>query len=190
MIIEVETDAGLVGLGEAPSVKLAPAIEAAGAAPDRRDPLDIAEIESLCLPAWCRSCKTPMTNRQRVFGSLEIALWDLRGKAQTSRCTSCWAARCAKKSRSPNTSASRWFRDGPRQELSPESVAEYCLRMREQYGSTLFEGKLIQGDAELGDPHGVRCARRLARPRHAAARLEHAVVAWRRAPHPARDRAV
>ena len=33
--------------------------------------------------------------------------------------------------------------------MTPEAVVDYCLRMREEHGSTFFEGKLILGDPEL-----------------------------------------
>ena len=39
------------------------------------------------------------------------------------------------------------FREGG--EVSPQGVADYCLKMREEHGSTMFEGKLILGDAKL-----------------------------------------
>ena len=39
------------------------------------------------------------------------------------------------------------FREGG--ELSPQEIVEYCLRMRDQFGSTMFEGKLILGDPIL-----------------------------------------
>ncbi len=39
--------------------------------------------------------------------------------------------------------------DSPKGMMSPEAIFDYCLRMREEHGSTIFEGKLIQGDAQL-----------------------------------------
>ena len=33
--------------------------------------------------------------------------------------------------------------------MTPEAIVDYCLRMREAHGSTIFEGKLIMGDPEL-----------------------------------------
>jgi len=33
--------------------------------------------------------------------------------------------------------------------MTPEAVVDYCLAMREQHGSTIFEGKLIRGDPLL-----------------------------------------
>ena len=51
-IIEVETDAGIVGLGEVPSSGLARNVGAFTSRLIGEDPLDIAGIESRCVPAW------------------------------------------------------------------------------------------------------------------------------------------
>jgi len=49
-IIEVTTDEGITGLGEAPSAHPAHAIEALAPRLLGHDPLDIAGLESLCVP--------------------------------------------------------------------------------------------------------------------------------------------
>ena len=81
-IIEVVTDEGVTGLGEAPGAG------SAGILKDRfaplvlgRDPLDIAGCERVCLPYW-RGAHSGKRLRAviRAFGGLEMALWDLRGK--------------------------------------------------------------------------------------------------------------
>ncbi len=51
-IIEVETDQGLIGLGEAPSVDVVRSIDAMGERLIGADPLDIAGCEALCVPPW------------------------------------------------------------------------------------------------------------------------------------------
>ena len=51
-IIEIETDEGVVGLGEAPSSGLVQSIREMGERIIGEDPLDIARLESLCVPAW------------------------------------------------------------------------------------------------------------------------------------------
>ena len=52
IIVEVETDQGIVGLGEAPSVDVLRTIEAMGERLIGRDPIDIAGCEALCVPPW------------------------------------------------------------------------------------------------------------------------------------------
>ena len=81
-VIEVETDEGIVGLGEAPwwhfgeivAKDLAPRLIG-------EDPLDIANAESLCVPAAQITANTGEGALQTAFGGLELALWDIRGKA-------------------------------------------------------------------------------------------------------------
>ncbi len=79
-IIEVETDQGLVGLGEAPSVDVVETIRAMGERLIGADALDIAGCESLCVPPWQIVQNTDDSSVVKAFGAIEIALWDLRGK--------------------------------------------------------------------------------------------------------------
>jgi L-alanine-DL-glutamate epimerase-like enolase superfamily enzyme len=48
----------------------------------------------------------------------------------------------------------QYFAFRPRQgeaggEMSTEAIIDYCLKMREEHGTTFFEGKLILGDPQL-----------------------------------------
>ncbi len=79
-IIEVETDQGLTGLGEAPSAGDASAIEAMAERLIGQPALDIANAEARCLPEVRTSVLTDDPSVLRAFGGIEIALWDLRGK--------------------------------------------------------------------------------------------------------------
>ncbi len=79
-IIEVATDQGISGFGEAPSAHLTPAIEGLAARVIGKNPLDIAELESLCIPPWQIVQNTDDNAIVTAFGGLEIALWDIRGK--------------------------------------------------------------------------------------------------------------
>ena len=79
-IIEVETDEGLTGLGEAPAAHLVPAIQDLAPRVIGKDPLDIADIENVCIPPWQIVQNTDDSSAVTAFGGLEIALWDLRGK--------------------------------------------------------------------------------------------------------------
>ena len=47
--------------------------------------------------------------------------------------------------------------------MTPEAIVDYCLRMREEHGSTIFEGKLIMGDPALEIRTVACCAKRSAR---------------------------
>jgi glucarate dehydratase len=144
IIVEVETDAGLTGLGEAPSTDVLRMIEAMGERLADEDPLDIAACESRCVPPWQIVQNTDDASVVKAFGAIEIALWDLRGKA--------WGQPLHKLLGGKARDAipfTEYFGFRPGKETSPEQIVDYCLAMREAHGSTLFEGKLILGDPLL-----------------------------------------
>lgn len=143
-IIEVETDQGLVGLGEAPSIDVLESIRTMGERLIGADPLDIAGCEALCVPPWQIVQNTDDSSVVKAFGAIEIALWDLRGKTANEPLYRLLGGAVRKEI--PFTEYFG-YRDGG--EMSPEAVAEYCIQMREEHGSTMFEGKLILGNPEL-----------------------------------------
>ncbi len=149
-IVEVETDAGIVGLGEAPwwhfgeviKAEIAPALIGA-------DPLDLADCEARCVPPWQITANTGENATSVAFGSVELALWDIRGKAFSMPLHKLLGG--AVRTEIP---FSEYFAFRPKDgkaggEMTPEAIVDYCLRMREEHGSTIFEGKLIQGDPDL-----------------------------------------
>lgn len=148
-IIEVETDAGLVGLGEAPSAHLTPAIESLVPRLIGKDPVDISELERLCVPPWQIVQNTDDNSSVTAFGSLEIALWDLRGKAWNQPLYQLLGGAVRKEIPFTEYFAFRIAKNGVGGEMDPQAIADYCLKMREEHGSTFFEGKLIQGDPQL-----------------------------------------
>ncbi|KIC10992.1 chloromuconate cycloisomerase [Leisingera sp. ANG-M1] len=143
-IIEVETDQGLLGLGEAPSVDVVDSIHAMGERLIGADALDIAGCEALCVPPWQIVQNTDDSSVVKAFGAIEIALWDLRGKVADEPLYRLLGGAVRKEI--PFTEYFG-YRDGG--EMEPQAVADYCLRMQEEHGSTMFEGKLILGDPEL-----------------------------------------
>ncbi len=165
-IVEVETDEGLTGLGEAPSAHLAPAIENLASRIVGKDPLDIAEIENVCVPPWQIVQNTDDSSSVTAFGSLEIALWDLRGKVWNQPLYMLLGGAVRKEIPFTEYFAFRVKKDGIGGEMDPQAVADYCVQMKEEHGSTMFEGKLIQGDPSVRRPtdlgwqtHGGRNSR-------------------------------
>jgi glucarate dehydratase len=143
-IVEVETDEGIVGLGEAPSTDVVATIAAMGERLRGCDPIDIAGCESRCVPPWQIVQNTDDSSVVKAYGAIEIALWDIRGKLWNQPLYQLLGGAVRK-----DIAFTEYFgfRDGG--ESSPEQVADYCLRMREEHGSTFFEGKLIKGDPAL-----------------------------------------
>ena len=148
-IIEVETDTGIIGLGEAPSVDVVDTIHAMGEVLVGMDPIDIAACEEKCVPAWQIVQNTDDSSVVKAFGGIEIALWDIRGKAWDQPLYKLLGGAVRKEIPFTEYFAFRPEIGGRGGEASPEAVADYCQRMAEEHGSSFFEGKLILGDPEL-----------------------------------------
>jgi glucarate dehydratase len=148
-VIEVETDEGLVGLGEAPSDELGAKVAAFSARLIGQDPLDIATIENLCVPPWQIVQNTDGSGDVSAFGALEMALWDLRGKAWNQPLYKLLGGAVRKQIPFTEYFGFRTSADGRRREVTPQAVADYCVQMRAAHGSTYFEGKLSLGDPNL-----------------------------------------
>jgi glucarate dehydratase len=143
-IVEVETDEGPVGLGEAPSPDVCDMIVSIGEALAGRDPLDIVGCERVCVPPWRIVQNTDDARVVKAFGAIEIAPWDLRGKAWGQPLSMLLGGKVRE-----TVAFSEYFGFRERREMTPEAVVDYCLAMRERHGSTIFEGKLIRGDPLL-----------------------------------------
>lgn len=192
-IVEVETEDGLIGLGEAPSPQAASIIRDV-LAPKLigRDAFDIAGAEFSCLPFFTGVQSINDNARITAFGAVEMALWDLRGKAWNQPLYMLIGGAVRKEIRFTDYFSLRG--DGPlmadglrvRGERTPEEVADYCVNLHETYGTTFFEGKFSTHDPKislrmlelirlrLGDDvmlridsnqaYSLATARRLARP--------------------------
>ena len=144
LVIELETDAGLVGLGEAPSTGLHSAVLAMGERLIGLDPLDIAACEARCVPPWQIVQSTDDASPVRAFGSIELALWDLKGKAWNAPLHQLLGGAARRE-----IAFTEYFGFRYEREATPEAIVEYCLRMREEHQSTYFEGKLSRGDPRI-----------------------------------------
>jgi len=149
LIIEVETDEGVVGLGEAPSPDCLAHVNGMRDKLIGCDPIDIAACEERCVPPWQIVQNTDDAGPVKAFGGIEIALWDIRGKVWNQPLYKLLGGAVRKDISFTEYFAYRIEQNGQGGEMSAEAIVDYCLRMREEHGSTLFEGKLILGDAEL-----------------------------------------
>jgi glucarate dehydratase len=148
VVIEVFTDEGIVGLGEAPSPECAALINShLGPALVGHDPLDIQACERACVPDLQVMPNTGDSTLLRSFGGIELGLWDIRGKAFDKPLYLLLGGAFRKDVPFAEYFAFRHERNGIGGESTPEQVAEYCARMQQVHGSTMFEGKL-----QLGDP--------------------------------------
>jgi glucarate dehydratase len=148
-IVEVETDNGLVGLGEGPSHTNA-ALITTSFAPRLigRDPIDIAGAEHLCLPSW-RGVSTSIDfGAIRAFAAIEMALWDLRGKAWRQPLYNLLGGAVRTEIPFADYFGFRQAAGKIGGEATPEAVVDYCLRQRAEHGTTFFEGKFSTLDPE------------------------------------------
>ena len=153
-ILEVETDEGIVGLGEVPASGLARNVAAFAPRLIGQDPLDIANIESLCVPAWQIVQSTDGSADMTAFGGLEIALWDIRGKAWNQPLYKLLGGAVRKAIPFTEYFGYRMSYDGLRREVRPQDVVDYCLRMREEHGSTYLRGQADPRRSRTRDCHG------------------------------------
>lgn len=148
VVVEVLTDEGITGLGEAPSPECCALInERLGPALAGLDPLDIQACERACLPDLQVMPNTSDSTLLRAFGGIEIGLWDIRGKAFRQPLYMLLGGAFRKEIPFAEYFAFRQIQGGMGGERTPGQIAEYCARMADQHGSTMFEGKL-----QLGDP--------------------------------------
>ena len=154
-VIQVRTDQGLVGLGEAPSWDCAPMIND-HLAPllVGRDALDINGCELVCLPEWRVVQNTDDASVVKAFGGIEMALWDIRGKAWGLPLYKLLGGAVRKEIPFSEYFAFRLAKDGKGGEATVGQVADYCQEMAEEHGSTMFEGKLTPGRRRTGNRDG------------------------------------
>ncbi len=141
-VIEVETKDGVVGLGEcADGDRSADVI----AMRDRLIGLDVREIttaERRCLPGYRYSPWSNVQGLRRVFGGIEVAMWDARAKTDG---VPLYVLLGGKVRDAVGLSEYFGFRlPGPKEkgEATPLEVARYCARMIEEHESDSFEGKV------------------------------------------------
>jgi glucarate dehydratase len=160
-ILEVQTDDGIIGWGETPTVEQAD-IVAHDFAPRLIgvDPSNIDDCARRCLPEIRTLLNTHDSALVKAFGGLELALWDIKGKALRLPVYSLLGGPVRQE-----IGFSEYFAlllPGPNHPgaSTPLEVARYCARMREQHGSTIFEGKVgvLDLDTEIEMIKEVRAA--------------------------------
>jgi glucarate dehydratase len=147
-IVEIETDEGIVGLGEGPSPANAVTIDKVFS--ERligRDAIDIQGCELVCLPSWCGLDTTDVDLATiRAFGAVEMALWDIRGKAWQRPLYDLLGGAYRKAIAFTDYFAFRDTHEGKGGEKTPQAVVDYCLGLRHAFGTRLFEGKIATAD--------------------------------------------
>jgi glucarate dehydratase len=145
-IVEVQTDEGLVGWGEAADGDTSALVEVLGERVVGLDPRDLNRCESVCCPPMTYNLWTNLLALRRAFGAIEIALWDIRGQSLGLPLYSLLGGAVRKAIPFTEYFSFRLARDGVGGEANPIDVARYCARMMEDFDSPTFEGKVATVD--------------------------------------------
>jgi glucarate dehydratase len=147
-IVEVETVDGIVGLGEGPSpANVAMILNTFAPRLIGRDAIDIQGAEEVCLPSW-RGVGTIDVDLAaiRAFGAVEMALWDIRGKAWGQPLFQLFGGAHRKLIPFTDYFAFRETQGKLKGEDTPEAIVDYCLMLETEHGTTMFEGKVSTAD--------------------------------------------
>ena len=141
-IVEVETDDGATGIGEAADGDRSADVERLGGRLIGLDPLDLNEAERRCVPAMSYAPWDNLVALRRAFAAIEMALWDLRGRVEGRPLHALLGG--AVRTRIPLTEYFAFRLPGPDEpgEATAVEIARYCARMIEHHGAWGFEGKL------------------------------------------------
>jgi glucarate dehydratase len=140
-VIELVTEDGITGLGECADGNRAAEVTAAGERLIGLDLRDIAAAEAKIVPAMRYTPWGDVTTARRVFGGIEMAMWDARGKTEGVPLSLLLGGRV--RSEIPLTEYFSYRLPGiDPGEATPTDIARYCATMIERHGSTVFEGKV------------------------------------------------
>ncbi|MGQ0567477.1 MAG: mandelate racemase/muconate lactonizing enzyme family protein [Gemmobacter sp.] len=147
-VVEVETDEGITGIGEAPSHGAAAIINGWAERLMGLDPLDMNGIERRVMPSMPFAHSVTDTGLRGAWGAVEIALWDLRGKLWDQPVANLLGGIQRRAIPFTDYFSYRLAEGDKGGERSIAQVVDYCLGLREAHGTTWFEGKV--SDPDLG----------------------------------------
>jgi len=141
-VVELETEDGVIGLGECADGDRTRDVEAMG---ERLIGLDIrlmGDAGRRAVPGIAYSPWDNLLARRRAFAAIEMAMWDARGRSEGVPLWHLLGGKCRDEIALTEYFA---FRDpGPRHsgESTPLEIARFCAEMIERYDARIFEGKL------------------------------------------------
>jgi glucarate dehydratase len=140
-VIELTTEDGVTGLGECADGDRAADVMKAGERLVGLDIRDIHAAEAKIVPAMRYTPWGNVTAARRVFGGIEMAMWDARGKTDGVPLSLLLGG--AVRTEIPLTEYFSYRFPGlDPGEATPTDVARYCATMIERHGSTVLEGKV------------------------------------------------
>ncbi len=159
-IVELETEDGVIGLGECADGDRSADVTALG---ERLTGLDIrliSEAERRVVPGMAYTPWDNLLAKRRAFGGIEMAMWDARGKTEG---LPLWYLLGGKaRDFVPLTEYFAFRLPGPDHpgEATPTDIACFCAQMIEEHDARIFEGKLatVDLDTEVAMVREVRAA--------------------------------
>ncbi len=159
-LVEISTDEGVTGWGEAADGDRSAALDALAPQVVGLDPLDLDAVEGACVPRYAYSPWADVLGARRSFAAIEIALWDIRGQVEAKPIHDLLGG--AVRTEIPLTEYFSYRLPGPnhRGESSPLDVARTCARMIEEFDARIFEGKVgtVGEEEELEMVREIRAA--------------------------------
>lgn len=148
-VIELQTEDGVIGLGECADGDRAADVVRMAARLEGADIRDILPARQLCVPGMTYTPWDNVAAHRRVFAGIEMAMWDARGKTEGLPLYRLLGGAVRKDI--PLTEYFSYRLPGTDEpgEASPLDVARYCARMIEEHGARIFEGKV--GTVDLAE---------------------------------------
>ena len=141
-VVEVDTDAGVTGLGEVADGDRAADVAAMADALTGLDIRQITLAERRVVPQMLYSPWNNGLAARRAFGGIELALWDARGKIENVPLHTLLGG--AVRTKIPLTEYFAYRLPGASEpgQNTPAEIAAFCAKMIEDHGARWFEGKV------------------------------------------------
>jgi glucarate dehydratase len=147
-VVEVDTDEGVTGLGEIADGDRAADAMKMGEALVGLDIRETTTAERRCLPGIRYTPWGNVAGMTRVFGGIEMALWDARGKIEGVPLHVLLGGAVRTEIALSEYFGFRLPGTTEQGEQTPEEIADYCGRMVDEHGATSFEGKVATVDLD------------------------------------------
>jgi glucarate dehydratase len=147
-IIEVETKDGVIGLGECADGDRSADVLAVAPKLIGHDIRAITTLQNLVVPGMSYTPWGNVLAARRVFGGIEMALWDARGKTEGVPLHLLLGGKV--RNEIPLTEYFSFRLPGASDpgEATPAQIASFCARMIERHDAKIFEGKMATVDLE------------------------------------------
>jgi glucarate dehydratase len=145
-IVEVDTDEGITGVGEVADGDRSADVLALAGRLRGLDARDLHEVERRCVPAMRYTPWGDVLAARRVFGGVEMALWDARGREEGVSLALLLGGAVRTSVALAEYFSFRLPGHVDPGESTPLEIARYCARMIEEHGAVVFEGKVATVD--------------------------------------------